>query len=214
MQGREGGDGSAVARSADAEPWRLFVAVDLGAEARGVLARAQEVCHPRGRGSPLPVRWVAPAGAHLTIKFLGAVGRGRVEALEGALRSVAGAHQPFLLRTGPPGAFPNPRRPHVIWLGLTGPLDRLAALHGDVERALGDLGFPPEDRPFRPHLTLGRVREGARPDDFSGLDAAFEEIRRQASAPVPVDALHLMRSHLGSGGARYTTLVTAPLGGA
>ncbi len=199
---------------AGAETWRLFVAIDLGTEARAILARAQEICHRHGRGGPPPVNWVDPAGAHLTIKFLGAVERGRVEALAGALRSVAGAHQPFLLGTGSPGVFPNPRRPRVLWLGLTGPLDRLANLHQGVEQALKRLGFPTEDRPFRPHLTLGRTREGARPEAFASLDVAFEQIGGQAAAPVPVDALHLMRSELGPGGARYTTLATAPLGGA
>lgn len=194
------------------ERWRLFVAIDLGAEARDALAAAQRVCRRRGPG--LPVRWVDPQGAHLTVKFLGEVARVRAATLEGALRRVASAHQPFLLRTGPPGAFPHQRRPRVLWLGLAGPLDRLRGLRDGVESALHDLGFPREDRPFHPHLTLGRVREAVegRPGAPAGLDAAFAELHGGASAPFPVDALRLMRSELGPGGARYTTLAVAQLG--
>lgn len=193
-----------------AEHWRLFVAIDLGAEARAALANAQSAL----RRQRLPVRWVEPGGAHLTIKFLGGVERGRVAALIGALHGGAGAGRPFVLRTGPPGAFPNARRPRVLWLGLAGPLDRLAALHRATEEALAPLGFPPEDRPFRPHLTLGRARLDAAAEDWAGLAAAFAALRDATPAPLPVEALRLMRSELGREGARYTTLATAPLGAA
>lgn len=199
-----------------AERWRLFVAIDLGAAARDTLAAAQAACRRHAR--ELPVRWVEPRGAHLTVQFLGDVERERAGALVAALTAVAAAHRPFLLRTGPPGAFPNARRPRVLWLGLTGPLDRLNALQQGVELALRDLDFPPEPRPFRPHLTLGRVREGGqrRPDATpaapAGLAAAFAEIGRLAPAPLPVAELRLMRSELGPGGPRYTMLGVARLG--
>jgi RNA 2',3'-cyclic 3'-phosphodiesterase len=189
--------------------WRLFVAIDLGEEARRALTGAQEA----GRRAGLPVRWVAPGGAHLTLKFLGSTDRALVGPIGTALGAVAARHRPLSLRTGPPGAFPNPRRPRVLWLGLDGALDRLAALQGDVEDALADLGFPREARAFRPHLTLGRAREGAAwpgPDAFA---AAFAGVPKVA-APLPVERIHLMRSELGPGGARYTTLHDAPLGAA
>ena len=198
--------------AAATERWRLFVAIDLSDEARDALATAQRVCRRHGPG--LPVRWVDPQGAHLTVKFLGEVARERVAAIEGALRRIASMHQPFHLRTGPPGAFPNERRPRVLWLGLTGPLDRLGGLRDGVELALHELGFPREDRPFHPHLTLGRVREAveARSGRPAGLAAAFAELHGGASAPFPVDALRLMRSELGPGRPRYTTLAVARLG--
>lgn len=189
------------------EPWRLFVAIDLSEEARGALAEAQSAC----RRCDLPVRWVDPQGAHLTVKFLGAVEPERVEALAGSLATIAAAHRPFLLWTGPAGVFPSPRRPRVLWLGVNGPTDCLDDLQQDVEFALHGLGFPLEGRPFRPHLTLGRVRDGAAPD-AAGLARALEETRHLAPAPLPVRDLLLMRSELGRGGPRYTTLAVARLG--
>lgn len=189
--------------------WRLFVAVDLGAAARATLARAQDALRRR----PFPVRWVEPAGAHLTVRFLGGVDAALAPALAVALRAAAGDHAPFALRTGGPGAFPNARNPRVLWLGLAGPLDRLAALHAATEAALAPLGFPPEGRAFRPHLTLGRARQGAAPRDWDGLAAAFAALHDLPGAPLPVAALQLMRSELGPAGARYTTLATVPLGG-
>ena len=189
------------------EPWRLFVAVDLGAEARAALQRAQAAL----RRQPFPVRWVDPAGAHLTVKFLGAADPALVPALAAALAGAARAHDPFTLHTADPGAFPNPRRPRVLWLGLRGPLDRLAALHAATEAALAPLGFPPEGRAFRPHLTLGRARDAATLRDWLGLEAAFAALP-PADAPLPVAALYLMRSELGREGARYTALARAPLG--
>ncbi|HEX5505276.1 MAG TPA: RNA 2',3'-cyclic phosphodiesterase [Thermomicrobiales bacterium] len=188
------------------EPWRLFVAVELSEEARGALAEAQAAC----RRCALPVRWVDPQGAHLTVKFLGAVEPERVAALTDALATIVTGHRPFLLWTGPTGAFPSPRRPRVLWLGVTGPTDCLDDLQQDVEFALHGLGFPLEGRPFRPHLTLGRVRDGAAPD-AAGLTRALEEARHLAPAPLPVRDLRLMRSELGRGGPRYTTLAVAHL---
>lgn len=188
--------------------WRLFVAIDLGEGARAALVAAQRACH----GLALPVRWVDPQGAHLTLKFLGDTEVGRVGALAATLRAVAAGQRPFDLRTGGLGAFPNARRPRVLWLGLTGDLERLARLQRAVEVALGELGFPPEVRPFRPHLTLGRPREGTRPGGADDLTAAIAASSRWPAAPLPVDAVRLMRSKLGPGGARYTCLAVAPLG--
>lgn len=188
--------------------WRLFVAIDLGEEARAALVAAQAAC----RKLALPVRWVDPAGAHLTLKFLGDTDADRVDALAAALRTVVAAQEPFALRTGGLGAFPNARRPRVLWLGLAGDLERLARLHRALEAALAGLGFPPEERPFRPHLTLGRFREGARPDRVDDLAAVIAASSRWPAASLLVDAVRLMRSELGPGGARYTSLAVAPLG--
>lgn len=188
------------------ERWRLFVAIDLGDAARRALTATQAAL----RRHALPVRWIDPAGAHLTLKFLGDTPAAQVAPLASALRAVAARHRPALLHLGAPGAFPSTRRPRVLWLGLTGDLARLAALHAGVEAALVACGFPREDRPFRPHLTLGRVREGA---EVVGLDVAFAALPAGTAAPLPVAAMKLMRSELGRGGARYTTLAEVRLGG-
>lgn len=190
------------------ETWRLFVAIDLSDAARRELATLQE----RLRRQALPVRWTEPAGAHLTLKFLGATDRDRVPAIAEALGMVAARSSPFTIYTSAPGAFPNVRRPRVLWLGLAGPLERLAAVQEAVDMALESLALPRETRPFRPHLTLGRVREGATIGDPGALAAAFAALGKRPAAPLPVTALRLMRSELQRAGARYTPLAILPFG--
>lgn len=188
------------------ERWRLFVAIDLTEEARGALAEAQALC----RRCRLPVRWVEPHSAHLTLKFLGEVPVTHTTALEAALAATSARHAPFLLWTGSPGAFPSLRHPRVLWLGVTGATDCLDDLQQDVEFALHDLGFALTDHAYHPHLTLGRVRDGASLDG-AGLAGVLAELQGAIPAPLPVQELRLMRSESGAGGPRYTTLAVAPL---
>ena len=205
-------EGDGDAGGTGGERWRLFVAVELSEEARGALAEAQAVC--RRRCDP-PVRWVDPRGAHLTLKFLGDVAPERVQPLSDALAGIAAARAPFQLSTGPAGVFPSPRRPRVLWLGVDGPVESLEDLQQDVEFGLHGLGFPLDGRPYRPHLTLGRVRDGVT-GHLPGLAGALEELRSATPAPLPVEELLLIRSELGRGdrgGPRYTTLAVAPLSG-
>ncbi len=98
------------------------------------------------------------------------------------------------------GAFPDCRRPRVLWVGIGGE-PALEILQHHVEQEFAPLGFPTEARAFRPHVTLGRAGREARPPDFAGLEAALERLRYDAS--VVVDALDLMQSTLQSGGAVY-----------
>lgn len=128
------------------EHWRLFVAVALTEEGR-VRARTAQVA---ARDAGFTARWVEPIVAHLTLNFLGDTSSTRIDQLCGILRGVAAQHTPFSLRTGLLGAFPNPRHPRVLWLGLDGDLDLLSALHGAIDVALVLLGFPREGRAFRP----------------------------------------------------------------
>jgi 2'-5' RNA ligase len=189
--------------------WRLFVAIEIGPEAQQALRRAQDAARRAG----FSARWVEPTNAHLTLKFLGDTDRTRVEALDAALRAVTANHTSFTLHTADFGAFPNLRRPSVLWLGLRGALERLGTLQQGVETALAAQGFPAEPRPFKPHLTLGRLGRGAA---IPGPDAIAALIRGAdfAGASLPVTQLQLVRSVLGSGGARYTTLAVFPLAAA
>lgn len=194
----------------DAAPpgsWRLFVAIEVGPEVRAALRTAQDRC----RAARFPLRPVALAGAHLTLRFLGDTESALVPALGATLRTVAAAHGPFALHTAAPGVFPNARRPRVLWLGLDGEVARLLALQRATEAALVDCGMPREDRPFRPHLTVGRLANSPSPP--VAQTAALLASLPVTAAPLPVTAIHLIRSLLGPGGARYTTLVTAPLHG-
>lgn len=188
--------------------WRLFVAIDVGAAVRAAIRAAQEHC----REAEFPLRPVDAGGAHLTLRFLGATDPARVPALGAALRAVAAERASFALHTAAPGAFPSAARARVLWLGLAGPLARLTALQRATEAALADCGVPREARPFQPHLTIGRiVASTASP---AARTVALLAALPVVAAPLPVTALHLVRSTLGLGGARYTTVLTAPLCGA
>lgn len=136
---------------------RLFAAVPLPEPARGEVARLLG----RLRESPLPVRWVRDEGVHLTLKFFGEVVPERLDVIEEAVRFAAVGMGPLALDLAELGAFPNPARPKVLWLGLEGP-PGLELLQDRLERGGDAIGFPPEGTPFHPHVTLGRVREGQR----------------------------------------------------
>ena len=194
---------------------RLFVALDLPAEAKAALAatigQLQSVI-------PAGVRWVNPAGIHLTLKFLGDTEDGWVTPLLTALResAAAGDSTPFPLHLDGLGVFPSYRDPRGIYAGVGGDMDSLTQAQRRVEQAVVRLGFPQEKRPFRPHLTLGRVREGVAPAVRRQI---ADTIATQAAALSPEYAwmageICLIRSNLTPSGAVYTTLGQAALGAA
>lgn len=189
---------------------RLFVAlVPPDAVRRRIAAQAAALKAAAGRAADA-VRWVPAANLHLTLQFLGAVPGERVAAVEAAVReAAAGAAAPIALDVGGPGGFPNARRPRVLWLGLSGDVGPLGAAVADLGRRLGALGFPPEARPFSPHLTVGRARD---PRGAPGLGGALAGLAGGATVPWRVTDLVLFESHLSPAGPRYEALLRAPLG--
>jgi len=180
--------------------WRCFVAVPIGSELRRALGAAVEEWRAPPEASDL--RWADPGSWHLTLAFLGATDPSRVPAITQALEAIAGEGEPFTVTCGGIGAFPSPRRARVVWYGVTDGAERLAELAADVSAAVGlDVA-----RPFHGHVTLGRAR-GERPLDVTWLTA-----ETPPEGSVTVDRIELMRSHLGSGPARYETVASVPLG--
>jgi 2'-5' RNA ligase len=179
---------------------RLFLAAPLTAEARQALSAIVRDRVPAG----LPGRPVPPRNWHVTLRFLGdvdAVGADRIAAAVDA----ADLGLPFSVTWGRMGAFPRPRRATVLWIGLADGAEPFAALAASVEEASRAAGFGPEDRPFRAHLTLARVR----PDrDVRDLVEGFTP----AGVAMPIDRVTLYRSLLGRGGARYEAVEEFPLG--
>lgn len=188
---------------------RLFVAWELPAAMGEALAQVQ--AQLRQAGAP-PLRWVRPQSIHLTLKFLGQVPQGRVRAIADALQGAVAGVQPFSLTLAQLGTFGGRQRPRVVWVGLAGDIDRLRELQARVERALVDLGFPREDRPFSPHLTLARVPDGLTGDQRRRLADLVEATPALPPMPVTVHQISLMRSILGPGGAVYHQLAAVPLG--
>jgi 2'-5' RNA ligase len=189
---------------------RLFVALDPPEPVRRRLtALAVELRRTAGRHAE-EVRWVPPENVHLTLQFLGAVPEERVGAIEAALRDVAAAARPLALELRGAGGFPSARRPRVLWAGVEGEVDALAALVADLGRRLAPLGFAPEERPFSAHLTLGRARDvrGA-----PGLAGALAQAAETAGTPWRAADVALFESHLSPKGPRYEVILRAPLGG-
>jgi 2'-5' RNA ligase len=184
---------------------RLFVAANFPSEVRERLWRAAEPLRARD----FPVRWVEPSGLHVTLKFLGEVEPSRERELIDAVESSITGARRFSMGLAGFGAFPRPDRPRVIWAGCEA-APPLELLQDRLERAMAALGFPVEGRPFRPHVTLGRVRQGARPRALEGVEALLETLAFQDA--VEVQSLDLMRSELRRDGARYSLVHAATLG--
>lgn len=192
------------------ETWRLFIALHLPAPVTAVLGAAQDSL--RAAVPHELVSWVVPRNIHLTLKFLGDVPLQARQPIAEALTSVAIAHAPFDLSTAGLGCFPNERNPRVVWVGLQGQLEALTRLRNAVEQAIAPLGYPTEDRPFSPHLTLGRVRRNPPRSAVQALGLALQSTVPPAPVGWTVTEVALFRSELKPGGAVYSLLHRASLG--
>ena len=189
---------------------RVFIATAISGEAYRAL---EQVIAGLRQEIPSGVTWVKPEGIHLTLKFLGNVKREPLSRLQKAVTSGVIAHSPFRLYLSGSGVFPNRRRPRVLWAGVQGELEALGDLRHTVENAAVGVGFPPEERPFSPHLTLGRVRRDASDALLARISAAVAAVDLPYSGPWQVRSVQTMRSVLHPTGAQYTALESAPLAG-
>jgi 2'-5' RNA ligase len=183
---------------------RAFIAIELPPavkEALGAVARALGERIPRGA-----VRWVRPEQMHLTLRFLGDTPLDRLPAVGQAMDAATARSRPFELRLDGVGCFPNRSRPRVIWVGLAAAggdeSAPLLALKTALDKALTPLGWPPEDKPFRAHLTLGRVKDER---GIQGVEWAADV----PPLPIPVNAIHLIESQLRPDGPVYTVRYTS-----
>lgn len=189
---------------------RTFIALELGDDLRTALADLQ--AQLKRRVAPQAVRWVRPDGIHLTLKFLGDTPPDDVPLIQAALADAASQAAPFVVRAEGLGCFPNPRRPRVVWVGVSEPTGALQALRDGVEAHVAPLGYPTERRRFSPHLTLGRVHRRASTSEA----AEVGQVVRTASVGLvgQLQATHVrfIKSDLRPTGAVYTTLFEAPFG--
>ena len=183
---------------------RTFVAIEIPGEIR---ERIQELLDALRR-APGDVRWTRPDGLHITMKFLGEVAPEKVEVVKARLHSLApSAPLPIAVRGA--GFFPNERAPRVIWLGIeAGPeLEQLAVR---IEECLLPLGFPKEERPFAPHLTLGRARS------TNNLGTLRELLRLREPLDMGsfvAQDIFLFESQMAAGGSIYRKIARFPLAG-
>jgi 2'-5' RNA ligase len=177
---------------------RTFIAIPLPTECRMMLDQLQQGL----RAYKAEVRWTAIPSIHLTLKFLGEVDPGIIPKLSELLEGTSKSERPFRLRLHGLGCFPNLRNPRVIWCGISGETENLARLQQRVETVCAELGFAPEDRAFRPHLTLGRVNGKRNLQPL--LD--YIKIGSDLECSFQTNSFNIYRSILKPQGAEYSVL--------
>ena len=187
---------------------RAFIAIEVPIEVQRAIAGSTAALK-----SALPkplIRWVAPQNVHLTLKFLGDVSHTALEELAETLKVEVCSYSMFSVLVGGLGAFPTPRRPRVIWIGLETP-PALQALQRGVEMVAARLGYTPEERPFSSHLTIGRVSQKVSASDFQRIRSMLESTKVGALGTLRVEAVHIFKSDLLPGGSVYTHLYALPM---
>lgn len=185
------------------ESYRCFIAIDLPQQVKDELGEIQH----KLSSWPVRVKWVEKQNFHITLKFLGDVALNRVDEVEAALKKVTAAHLKSRLSLGGLGAFPNLKRPKVIWVGVKDFDNKLYDIWADTEKELVNRGFAPEPKPFAAHLTLGRVKEDYKAPVPEGI---LPKVDVKQSV-IPVDRIQLMRSCLTRNGPVYSCLGNFPL---
>jgi 2'-5' RNA ligase len=189
-----------------AEPIRCFIAVQLPADLRAALARLEQGERSSGDGW----KWVKPDLLHITLRFLGEISPKEVENARVALREAAAQLAAFEFSVEGLGVFPSPQRARVLWAGVDAGREKLVDLAERISQALSARGFPPEDRPFTPHLTLARARERLPAATVARLGALLQR-PVEPIGHCPVGQVDLMQSVLGPKGPTYTSLDAVPL---
>jgi 2'-5' RNA ligase len=182
---------------------RTFIAIPLPKECQILLEQMQQHL----RACKADVRWVAIPSIHLTLKFLGEVDPETIPKLNALLSETCKSERRIELVLRGLGCFPNARNPRVIWCGIDGETDSLLRLQQGVESSCTQLGFAPEDRPFRPHLTMGRV-QGRR-----NIQLLMDRVvgGSDLACGFQADHFHIYKSSLKPQGAVYTVLNTIVL---
>jgi 2'-5' RNA ligase len=187
---------------------RLFVAVEIdphvaaaAAALTGELRRRAERLAPKGR-----ITWIPEDRLHMTVRFIGSVDEGVAATIREALEPAMPV-TPFDLVIAGIGTFPGRGAPRVVWAGIAAGAESLSRLEQEVSRRLASLGIRSERRPYRPHLTLGRVREAA------GLNASrlCDGLADQMLGTTRVEAITLFESRLSPAGPAYVALQRTPL---
>lgn len=184
---------------------RCFVAIELPEEVRRELRALQSKLSPL---EPV-VRWTDVETLHLTVKFLGETPDAQLPDVCEALAATAARFEPFELEIGGTGCFPPDGTPRIVWAGVSDPPKPLLECVAGCEGVFAELGFPPESRAYRPHMTIGRVREG------TGAGRVRMAVRAQTGFTAGrflVTELIVFQSILGSGGAKHIPIARVPLG--
>ena len=183
--------------------WRMFCAVELPDEVRKQLE--EHIQKLRKAVPDAAASWSRVENIHLTLKFLGNVALDRIPAISAAATRTVAEFSPFPIAVGNTGVFPRPSRVQVLWIGVSDPSGKLSALQERLENEYAAEGFPKEDRVYRPHLTIARLRKPARRLADAHLQMQFN------TTEVELNELIVFRSELSPKGSRYTPISTHPI---
>lgn len=177
---------------------RLFIALPLPSEIEESLGKLIFVLKQKGRH----VKWVAPKNIHLTAKFLGEVDEDKIPVIMEIVKKTGSKYSVVDCLVDKIGAFPNLVRPRIIWAGFSGGIETLESIVTDLEDETEKLGFPREGKRFKPHITLGRVKENY------GLGDMIDYIKSYQVVPenMRLDNLVLFKSTLTPRGPIYDRL--------
>lgn len=192
------------------EQVRSFIAIELSQETKSELAYLQEGL--KQACGYCPAKWVAVESIHLTLNFLGDVPLSRLDDIKSAVAQAAAESDTFELALNRLGAFPNLEHPHIVWVGLSGSIEKLSKIQKRLEQLLVMLGSNSENRPFSPHLTLARVRDEASAADKKRLGQALSSITCKTNCLILVRQVSLIKSQLTPADPIYTVLSSATLG--
>jgi RNA 2',3'-cyclic 3'-phosphodiesterase len=191
----------------DEKAIRAFLAVDPPEEVFREIIKIQERLRKAIQGD---IRWVRPEGIHLTLKFFGYVYQSDIANISSVVKNGVANMRALSLNVRSLGAFPTATRPRVLWLGIDGDTDALIGLQAKIDTGFQEYGFKKEERPFRPHLTLARVKE---PKGLVGLAEAVKKNEGYVAGSFTVSGLTLFKSDLRPTGAIYTKLSYFPFPG-
>ena len=181
---------------------RLFIAISLPSDLQATLAA---IANPLKQVMGSAVRWVKPSNLHVTLKFLGEVDQGKISLLKPKLEQIASQYPPMELSFQGCGVFPGWENPRVIWIGIQTP-QQLTSLAGTLESELRVQGFRTGERPFSPHLTLGRFNGALTQGQRELLLAQVDSSKSTIYGTLSADHITLFRSDLQPEGPRYTDM--------
>ena len=183
---------------------RAFIAVEIDLPNKKTISETISNL----KKSKADVKWANETQMHLTLKFLGNIEEKMTQEISNILNSIAKNFNVFNIKLRKIGAFPNTKKPRVIWLGIDEGRQELKSLAAKIESSLENIGFQKEKREYKAHLTLGRVKSSK---NLSQLTALIEQIDFQSQDQIKINKLILFQSTLSPKGATYTPLSTLNL---
>jgi len=185
---------------------RSFLAIELP---KAILKKIEEI-EAELRSTHADVRWVSLEKIHLTLKFFGNIEESKIDSISKSIEEPAQKTAPFSLKVRGVGAFPDLKNPRVIWMGLVDGKEVLVSFQEQIDHQLKEIGFQSENRPFHPHLTLGRMKSSRGKKE---LVERMEEHKEEEFGDLQVERVILFKSDLRPTGPIYTALRELKLGG-